>query len=56
MISERVITISEKRLEEIKESLIDDAWEGSANNDPEGVQAYLEDFADMIIKEGLKED
>ena len=56
MINERVIAISEKRLEEIKESLIDDAWEGSANNDPEGVQAYLEDYTTMIIDNALKED
>lgn len=56
MISERVIAISEKKLEEMKEQLIEEAWSGVGNNDPEGVQAYLEDFADMIIKEGLKED
>lgn len=55
MINERVIAISEKKLEEMKQQFIDEAWEDE-DVDAESVQAYLEDFTEMIIKKALKED
>lgn len=53
--SERVIAISEKKLNEIKQQLIDEAWIDE-NVDAESVQAYLEDFTKIIIDNALKED
>lgn len=55
MISERVIAISEKKLEEMKSQLIDEAWDDDYV-DAESVQAYLEDYTTMIIDNALKED
>ena len=55
MISERVITISEKKLNETKQKLIDEAWSDD-DVDAESVQAYLEDYTKMIIDIALKED
>lgn len=55
MISERTIAISEKKLNETKQQLIDEAWNDN-NVDAESVQAYLEDYTKMIIDIALKED
>ena len=55
MILERVIAISEKKLDEMKQQLIDEAWKDEGA-DAESVQAYLEDFTKMIIDNALKED
>ncbi len=55
MISERVIAISEKKLNEMKQQFIDEAWKDESV-DAESVQAYLEDFTKMIIDNALKED
>ena len=55
MISERVIAISEKRLQEMKQQLIDEAWKDEST-DAESIQAYLEDYTTMIIDNALKED
>lgn len=42
--------ITKERIEEIKKQLIKEAWEEEDLN-PEAVEAYLEDFADEIMKE-----
>ena len=55
MISERIIAISEKKLNEMKQQLIDEAWKDEGT-DAESVQAYLEDYTKMIIDNALKED
>lgn len=55
MISERVIAISEKKLNETKQQLIDEAWNDD-DVDAESVQAYLEDFTEQIIKGGLSNE
>jgi hypothetical protein len=55
MVSERVIAISKKKLNEMKQQLIDEAWKDESA-DAESIQAYLEDFTNMIIERALKED
>ena len=55
MVSEKVIAISEKKLNEMKQQLIDEAWKDESA-DSESIQAYLEDYTTMIIDNALKED
>lgn len=55
MINEKVIAISENRLQEMKQQLIDEAWNDD-DVDAESVQAYLEDFTEQIIKGGLSNE
>lgn len=55
MVSERIIAVCEKKLNEMKQQLIDEAWKDEGV-DAESIQAYLEDFTKMIIDNGLKED
>lgn len=57
MTNEKVIAISEKRLQEMKQQLIDEAWIDNGDDvDAESVQAYLEDFTEQIIKGGLSNE
>lgn len=55
MVSEKVIEISEKKINEMKQQLIDEAWKDEGA-DAESIQAYLEDYTTMIIDNALKED
>lgn len=55
MFNESVIAISVKKLNEMKQQLIDEAWKDEGA-DAESVQAYLEDYTKMIIDNALKED
>lgn len=55
MLNESVIAISVRKLEEMKDQLIEDAWNDN-DVDAESIQAYLEDYTTMIIDNALKED